>query len=184
MGPFCKLNGLMYIKCLHSPRHTVKTQLMGTIIITIISFFKIYLFERESTSGAGVGALREGRTEGEGEADSPLSREPDMRLDPRTLSSWPEPRQTLNQLSHLLLLLLLLLIHSAHKSETSPIEATKPGPTQLFPKCSQNLRAELAGAGLNLSSSCVSTDRILVISLKRPTKANFIYAPLSRLESG
>lgn len=28
--------------------------------------------------------------EGEGEADSPLNKEPDMGLDPRTLESWPE----------------------------------------------------------------------------------------------
>ena len=34
---------------------------------------------------------REGaEAEGEGEADSPLSREPSMGLDPRTLRSWPE----------------------------------------------------------------------------------------------
>ena len=31
------------------------------------------------------------RGQGEGEADSLLSREPDMGLDPRTLGSWPEP---------------------------------------------------------------------------------------------
>ena len=36
--------------------------------------------------GRGVGA------EGEGETDSPLSREPDLGLDPRTLRSGPEPK--------------------------------------------------------------------------------------------
>jgi len=52
-------------------------------------FFKdfIYLFarERERTSRA------EGGTEGEGEAGSPLSREPHAGADPRTLGSGPEP---------------------------------------------------------------------------------------------
>ena len=45
-------------------------------------FFKDFIYlrrEREST-------------EGEGEADSLLSREPDMGLDPRTLRSQPEPK--------------------------------------------------------------------------------------------
>lgn len=70
-------------------------------------------------------------------------------------------------------------IHSAHKSETSPMEATKSGPSQLFPKC-QNQRAELARPGLNLNSSSVATEKILVISLKRPAKANFMYVPVFR----
>ena len=43
-------------------------------------FKRFYLFERER-SPEGVGA------EGEREADSPLSREPNMRLDPRTPGS-------------------------------------------------------------------------------------------------
>jgi len=30
--------------------------------------------------------------ESEGEADSPLSREPDVGLDPGTPGSWPEPK--------------------------------------------------------------------------------------------
>lgn len=34
----------------------------------------------------------------EGEADSPMSREPDWGLDPRTLRSLPEPKATLNRL--------------------------------------------------------------------------------------
>ena len=33
-----------------------------------------------------------GVAEGKGEADSPLSREPDVRLNPRTRRSWPEPK--------------------------------------------------------------------------------------------
>ena len=36
------------------------------------------------------------RAETEGEADTSLSRELDMGLDPTTLGSWPEQRQTLN----------------------------------------------------------------------------------------
>ena len=34
----------------------------------------------------------EGAAEGEGEADSPLSREPGTELDPRSLRSCPEPK--------------------------------------------------------------------------------------------
>ena len=33
-----------------------------------------------------------GGSEGEGEADALLSREPNAGLDPRTLRSWPEPK--------------------------------------------------------------------------------------------
>ena len=40
------------------------------------------------------------RGEGKGEADSPLSREPDMGLDPRTLGSQPEPKADAQPLSH------------------------------------------------------------------------------------
>ena len=49
-------------------------------------FFKdfIYLFEIEHEPG--------GEAEGEGDAGFPLSREPDVGLDPRTLESWPEPK--------------------------------------------------------------------------------------------
>ena len=46
----------------------------------------IYFFDRERES-AQAG---ERQAEGEGEADSPLSREPNARLDPRTLGSQPE----------------------------------------------------------------------------------------------
>lgn len=41
----------------------------------------IYLREKENTED-----------EGKGEADFPLSREPDAELNPRTLGSWPEPK--------------------------------------------------------------------------------------------
>ena len=37
-------------------------------------------------------AQAEGGAEGEGEADSPLSRKSNVGLDPRTLRSWPEPK--------------------------------------------------------------------------------------------
>ena len=36
--------------------------------------------------------MSRGRAEGEGEADSLLSRESYMGLNPRTLRSWPEPK--------------------------------------------------------------------------------------------
>ena len=39
-------------------------------------------------------------TEGEVEADAPLSREPDMGLDPRTPGSWPELKADIDQLSY------------------------------------------------------------------------------------
>jgi len=35
---------------------------------------------------------KQGERQAEGEADSPLSREPDEGLDPRTLGLWPEPK--------------------------------------------------------------------------------------------
>ena len=38
--------------------------------------------------------------EGEGETESPQSREPSMDLDPRTLGSSSEPKADNNQLSH------------------------------------------------------------------------------------
>ena len=53
----------------------------------------IYLSKRENTSEGG-GA------EGEGEADSPLSREPNVRLNPRTQDHDLRRRQMFNQLSH------------------------------------------------------------------------------------
>jgi len=42
------------------------------------------LFDREREHKRG-----ELQAEGEGEADPPPSREPDLGLDPRTLGSWP-----------------------------------------------------------------------------------------------
>ena len=49
-------------------------------------FLKIlFITERENKPGVQ-------QAEGEGEAGSPLSREPDTGLDPRTLGSWPEPK--------------------------------------------------------------------------------------------
>ena len=43
---------------------------------------------------------REAETQAEGEAGSPLSRELDVRLDPRTLGSWPERKADTQPLSH------------------------------------------------------------------------------------
>ena len=54
-------------------------------------FFKdfIYLFQRkrERKYEGERATTSKGRTEGEGEADSPLSREPNVELDPRTPGS-------------------------------------------------------------------------------------------------
>ena len=52
-------------------------------------FFKIYFYfisERESKWGQGA--------EGEGQADSELSTEPDVRPDSRTLRSCPDPKSS------------------------------------------------------------------------------------------
>ena len=49
-----------------------------------LNFLNLFERERESTS------WEVGR--GRGEADSPLSRKPDVVLNPRTLRSWPEPK--------------------------------------------------------------------------------------------
>ena len=46
----------------------------------------MYLFEREQEQVAGR------RAKGEGETDSPLSREPASGLNPRTPRSWPEQK--------------------------------------------------------------------------------------------
>ena len=43
---------------------------------------------------------REAETWAEGEADSPLSREPDAGLDPRTPGSCPEPKADAQSQSH------------------------------------------------------------------------------------
>ena len=66
------------------------------------SFFKrFYLFIwKKEWASKRERAQAGGRAKGEGEADSPLSREPDVGLDPGTPGSWPERRQTLNWLSH------------------------------------------------------------------------------------
>lgn len=48
------------------------------MMVFILFFFKLYLFERERLS-------REKDTEGEDEANSPGRRDPDMGLNPRTL---------------------------------------------------------------------------------------------------
>ena len=73
--------------------HCIVLSLSQPIEIYRISvyFFKIfkdftYLFERKSTHKLQGGA------EGEGKAGFPLSREPDVGLDPRTLGSLPEPK--------------------------------------------------------------------------------------------
>ena len=59
---------------------------------SLLFFFKIlfiYLFEREKVR----------KITGE-EADFPLSREPNVGLDPRTLGPRPEPKADVNQLGH------------------------------------------------------------------------------------
>jgi len=47
----------------------------------------IYSFEKERKRAWAVGGA-----EGKGEADSPMSVEPDTKLNPRTPRPWPEPK--------------------------------------------------------------------------------------------
>ena len=54
-----------------------------SISLLISGFLKIYLREKESIYAHEQG----GEAEGEGEVDSPLAREPDAGLHPRTLRS-------------------------------------------------------------------------------------------------
>ena len=69
-------------------------------MLTKSNFLKdcIYLFEIEQKRGERErehdGGCK-GR-EGEGEAGSPLNREPDAGLNTRTLGSWPKPKETFN----------------------------------------------------------------------------------------
>ena len=53
---------------------------------TFFFFLRFYVFERDTE------IAREWEQGGEGEAGSPLSKEPDFRLSPRTLGSCPEPK--------------------------------------------------------------------------------------------
>ena len=48
-------------------------------------FLEDFIYLREHKQG-------EQQTEGEGEAGSLQSKDPDARLDPRALRSWPEPK--------------------------------------------------------------------------------------------
>ena len=66
-------------------RNKTQMQLSSDLVHSFLSFFlRFYLFQRERE--------RERITEGEGETDSPLSREPNAGLNPRTLKSWPESK--------------------------------------------------------------------------------------------
>ena len=61
-------------------------------ISSLAYFFEdlfIYFRERVSTQ---AGRSLEGEGEREPQADSPLSTEPNLELNPRTLKSWPEPK--------------------------------------------------------------------------------------------
>ena len=66
-------------------------QIQNTPVILLAAFIIflkvfIYLFaEREHKQG-------EQQAEGEEEAGSPLSREPNVGPDPRSMGSWPEPK--------------------------------------------------------------------------------------------
>ena len=67
---------------------------LGTPLTFILFFFRIlfiYLTEHKQA---------EWQVEGEGEAGSPISREPDKGLDPRTLGSRPEPKVDAQLMSH------------------------------------------------------------------------------------
>ena len=92
----CFFNRSQLFTCtLKLEKHDFKTIIpkehLGFIFLKIIF---IYLTAWESTS-RGKGRQRE-----RGEADSPLSRELDTGLYPRTLGFWPELKADVNQLSH------------------------------------------------------------------------------------
>ena len=56
------------------------------------SFFKNFIHLREWVREREREHKPWGGAQGEGEADSPLSREPDLGLNTKTLGSWPEPK--------------------------------------------------------------------------------------------
>jgi len=62
--------------------------------VFLFLFFKIYLSEREITEH------KQREQQAEGETDSPLSREPDVGLNPRTLGLCLEPKADTNRRSH------------------------------------------------------------------------------------
>ena len=64
------------------------TERMGNLFF----FLKICLFLREQVGVEGEKERVSTHTEGEGKADFPLSREPDLGLHPKTLGSEPEPK--------------------------------------------------------------------------------------------
>ena len=59
---------------------------LSFFLFFFLDFINLFVRERERASTAG------GAAEGEGEAGSPLSKEPNARLDPRTLESGPEAK--------------------------------------------------------------------------------------------
>ena len=61
----------------------------ASFVFVFVFFLRFYLFDTEKET-AREGTQAEGV--GEGEAGSPLSREPNVGLDPRTLGSQPEPK--------------------------------------------------------------------------------------------
>ena len=75
---------------------TLRQYLVHLFVFVLKDF--IYLFERDREREKEQEWW--GRTEGEGEADSLLRREPNVGLDPRTPGSWPEPKADAQPLSH------------------------------------------------------------------------------------
>ena len=73
----------------------VQTDFNASVLVLRISFLKIY-FRASTWVGWGVGA--EG--EREFQAGSTSNAEPDARLDPRTLRSWPEPKSIVGHLTN------------------------------------------------------------------------------------
>ena len=67
---------------------TITSSANRFILFILKIYWFIYLRERESTLVQG--SMSRGRAGGEEEADAPLSREPNVGLDPRTLGSWSE----------------------------------------------------------------------------------------------
>ena len=68
--------------------------------LLIIFYFCFILIFKKNFIHLAEHKQGEQQAKGDGEAGSPLSREPDVGLDPSTLGSWPKPMATLSQLSH------------------------------------------------------------------------------------
>ena len=88
------LKEFFYQSLYPQPSHSVTNPwqpVISSVSLLFCHYFKyfVYLTYRKRMHKQGE---QEAEGEGQGEAGSPLSREPDAGLNPRTLGSWPEPK--------------------------------------------------------------------------------------------